>query len=446
MADVPIFIILGVIAAVAIGAAQKGRTQDSWADAARQLGMTLKPATFLGYPSLSGQFGDVVVNVSVYSTGGKNSQRYTRYEVRHPPAGPAVTLTKQGIMSGFFGAFTGRRDVLIGDPLFDDGIVVDSDDEDAVREFLTPARRAAVQEVMSVFAKAEISRDSITASNRGVTSDSHTLVSTITWLVHMASVLGDVRFNAILGHQQAGHLRQAAEELHEYNRCRENRFTSTLEAEAMVESGNHVQAAEAFNELWRGTPVEPVAKGWHGVATTPDPPPVVAIPPPRPEDAVDPAIAPPPPSASAPPPPPTPPPPPPAPAPVAPATPAAAQIGPASQDAVLADIFHTNRMSWEVAEHFEASHRNTAVEWSGTVASFDPYERDRDFDGGPGVKAIVLVGHIGRPGIISNEIHAVVELEPGVRLRDGQSIRFHGVLSNVDRFGRKVWVRHATLR
>ncbi|MEL6984636.1 MAG: hypothetical protein AAFO29_19565 [Actinomycetota bacterium] len=432
----PIIFLLGAIAAVVIGVTQRGRTRDAWAAAAQQLGMRMDSPGFGGYPTLTGQFGEVLVEVSVYSSGGKNNQRFTSFEVRHPPAGPVVVLSKQGMLSGFFGSFTGRKDVLVGDPLFDERIVVHSHDEDAVREFLTPARRAAVQEVMSVFAKAEIGRDTIRASTHGVMSETAKLVSTITWLVDIASILGDVRFNTILGHQQAGNLQQAADELHEFNQGRGNTFSSTLEAEAMVEAGNHAQAAEAFNELWRGQPDEPAARGWYQVAASPEPPPLTELPPPRAEDAADPAVAPPPPGSggTAP-----------SPAPAEPDPTPAPSPAPSSQEVVLADIFDTNRMSWEVAEHFEAAHRNNAIHWSGTVASFDPYERDRDFDGGPGVKAIVLVGHIGRVGIISNEIHAVVELEAGVRLREGQEIRFNGVLANVDRFSRKIWVRYATL-
>lgn len=310
----PLILLLFAVFGIVASMVPRRQVQDAWTEAARRLRVQLKPAGLVGWPEIVGRFGDVSVKVSVYSTGGKNSQRFTSYEIRHPPAGPVVIMTKQGAMSGLFNA----------------------------------------------------------------------------------------------------------------------------------------QAVQAFEELWRGSPAEPAAQGWYRVAGTPDPPPLASIPPPRPEDAVDQASAPPPPTgalqAS-----------PPAPKPAAPpvteaepvapepASPVAASPVAVSQVAVLADIFDTDRMSWEVAEHFEAAHRNNDVDWSGTVASFDPYERDRDFDGGPGVKAIVLVGHIGRPGIISNEIHAVVELEAGVRLREGQQIRFSGVLANVDRFSRKVWVRYAAL-
>ncbi len=115
------------------------------------------------------------------------------------------------------------------------------------------------------------------------------------------------------------------------------------------------------------------------------------------------------------------------------------------QQVVLEDVFSVDRMSWEVVEHFESTYRGLTVEWSGSVVRAEGYEQDRDFDGGPGVKAVVAVGQVGRSGIVSSEIEAVVELDAGVVLSPGQVIGFRGVLTSVDRFGRKVFVRHASL-
>lgn len=416
----PLLVLLFAIGGIAIAMVQRGRTQEAWSQAANQLGVHLQPAGMVGWPQIAGRFGDIAVNVSVYSAGGRNQQRFTSYEVRHRPAGPVVTMTRQGAMSGFFGAMAGRRDVLVGDPLFDDRVIVRAEDDAAVRAFLTPARRAAVQELLSVFDRARITHNSIEVSRRGISHDPNEITATVRRLVDMASVLGDVRFNDILGHQQDGHLVQAAEELHDFNQGRGNRFASTLEVGAMVGAGHHTQAVEAFEELWRDGPDDPVSSGWYDLARSADPPP-----PPPPTTPTAPTT---PPAPNGPPPPP-------------PAVPPSAS----SQQAALDDVFATDRMSWEVVEHFEATYRNTTVEWAGTVTRADPYQRDRDFDGGPGVKAVVLLGRAGRPGVISNEVDAVVELDAGVILHPGQEIRFNGVLTSVDRFGRKIWVRHASL-
>lgn len=399
MSAMPLIILVVAFGAMVVGLMQQGRTRDAWTEAANRLGMSLESTGSFGRPRMRGQFGDVIVHVSVLSTGGENSKRFTRFLVNHPPIGPVVTMTRQGMMSGFLGAFTGRKDVLVGDPLFDDRVIVHAHDDDAVREFLTPARRAAVQELLSSFDRAEITRDRIEVDRRGVSTDPNELVATVTRLVDMASVLGDVRFNTILGHQQSGHLRRAADELHDFNRGGANRFSRTLEAGAMVEAGQHAQAAEAFDELWSGQPDDPVSSGWYDVASYADPDPV--------------------------------------------------SVGPVAalpqQQVVLEDVFSVDRMSWEVVEHFESTYRGLTVEWSGSVVRAEGYEQDRDFDGGPGVKAVVAVGQVGRSGIVSSEIEAVVELDAGVVLSPGQVIGFRGVLTSVDRFGRKVFVRHASL-
>jgi len=395
---VPFIFVLFAVAGVLVGMAQRDRTNDGWAKAAHRLGMTFEPAGFIGRPRLSGRFGDVAVTVTTDSTGGKNKQQFTRYEVNHPPVGPAVKMTRQGVASGLFGSLIGRTDVLVGEPLFDNNVIVESDDAEQVRGFLIPARRAAVQELFAVFDHAEVEQARIRVSNRGVSTDPNAITATISRLVDIASVLADPELNTILGHRQDGHLLQTAEELHDFNRQRGNRFTSTLEAEALAEAGRHGQAAEAFDELWAGQPDEPVSTGWYDLAATADPPPLAG------GSAVE-----------------------------------------RTQQAIIEDVFASDRMSWEAVQHFEATYRDTTVEWSGTVVRADPYERDRDFDGGPGLKAVVSIGRAGRPGVISNEIEAVIELPTEAALHQGADIRFRGVLANVDRFSRKIWIRRASL-
>ncbi len=394
----PLIFLLFAVAGLLIGVSQRNRTNDGWAEAGRRLGMRFEPAGMASRPRLSGRFGDVAVTVTTDSTGGKDSQRFTRYEVDHPPVGPAVRLTRQGAMSGFFGSLLGRPDVLVGEPLFDNNVVVEAHDAEQARAFLSPARRAAVQELFAVFDDAEIDRARIRVSNRGVSTDPTAITATISRLVDIASVPSAAELNTILGHRQDGNLLQAAAELHDLNRNRGNRFTSTLEAEALAEAGLHDQAAKAFDELWAGQPDEPVSSGWYDLATTADPPPLAG----------------------------------------------GATVG-RTQQAVIEDVFASDRMSWEAVQHFEDTYRGTTVEWSGTVVRADRYERDRDFDGGPGLKAVVSIGRAGRPGVIANEIDAVLELPADAALHQGADIRFSGVLASVDRFSRKIWIRHASL-
>ena len=121
------------------------------------------------------------------------------------------------------------------------------------------------------------------------------------------------------------------------------------------------------------------------------------------------------------------------------------------QDVVVNDLFSSDRMSWEIVEYFEQTYRNATVEWSGSVTRVSKYQRDLDFGVGPGIKATVLIGHAGVSDVISNEVHAVVQLPAdasvpgGVGIRTGDQIRFRGLLTNVDRFSRKIWVQHANL-
>lgn len=170
---------------------ERGRTQDQWTMVAARLDMSIRGRSLTGWPRLSGRFGRVEIEVNVRSRGGQNQNLYTYYDVRHPPVGPAVTLTRQGVIRGAINRVLGGNDVLVGDPLFDDRVVIDSPDEAAVRDFLTPARRAVVEDLLAVFPMARITNDSIRLSHRGLEKNPDTIVDTITWLVDLATVFSD---------------------------------------------------------------------------------------------------------------------------------------------------------------------------------------------------------------------------------------------------------------
>ena len=404
------FIFTAVFIAFAIQ--DRDRINKTWQGAATELGLRCSAGSFFSRPRISGAIGDVQVEVSVYSSGGENSSTYTRYLVRHLPVGPPVTLRKQGALS-FMRRLIGGKDVLVGDPFFDSRVVVDSTSDAAVRDFLTPERQAAVLDLLSVHSNGEFTHDSIRIDVRKICRKRSELVANVRRLVDIASVMGDTLVSEILEHQQHGDLVRAAQELHELNQQRANVFTETLEGEAYAEAGYHVEAAAVLDDVWEQQGGDPVVDGWHDLSHLPPPPPVPAAP------APEPALA-----------------------------PQAAAVAPASsvrQDVVVDDLFSSDRMSWEVVEYFEQTYRNATVEWSGAVTRLSKYQRDLDFGVGPGIKATVMIGHAGVSDVISNEVHAVVQLPADAVVQSGDQIRFRGVLTSVDRFSRKVWVQHAAV-
>ena len=116
------------------------------------------------------------------------------------------------------------------------------------------------------------------------------------------------------------------------------------------------------------------------------------------------------------------------------------------QQLVIDDLFNAERMSWEIVEYFEKTYQNVSVDWTGEVVSFHTFRHDLDFGDGPGVKATILLGTVGRSEFISNEVHAMVQLPEGFEPARGAEVRFRGVLTHVDRFARKVYVAYGELQ
>lgn len=102
-------------------------------------------------------------------------------------------------------------------------------------------------------------------------------------------------------------------------------------------------------------------------------------------------------------------------------------------------------MSWEIVEHFEKTYQNKLVSWHGKVTTYSQYRHDSDFGEGPGIKATVLLGTVGVSKYVSSEVHAILDLPAIVELERGTEISFVGMLTTVDRFSRKLYVRSASL-
>ena len=434
----------------------------AWGSASQMLDVRYKPGSFFGQPRLTGEVAGMQVEVDVYSSGSGDSRtNYTRYDVRHFPVGPPLKITKQGTFS-IFGRIVGRKDVQIGDPFFDDRVVIDTEATDAIQAFLTPTRQAAVLDLFATWQRGHFTQSSVTVETRGVEKNGNRIHSTVMRLVETAEVMGAARVDAILEHQRQGSLGQAAEELHELNAEKPNAFTEILEAEALVEMGRHEEAAEIFDRVGQRLPDDPSIDRWRDLSHLPPPPPPL---PPRPPTAEELAMmpAPPPPPVSSgselPSPPPTAPPATefasasastdpastdPAPAEAAPVANAAPAVA-LDQQSVIDDLFAADRMSWEIVEYFEGTYQNATVTWKGEVTSFNTYLHDSDFGEGPGGKAAVLLGRSGNSEFISSEVHAMVQLADGVEVERGGQIVFRGVLAHVDRFSRKVYVQHASI-
>lgn len=169
------------------------RRVGEWSLAAQSLGLDYVPA---GLPFQTGVIhGDcqgMWVNVTLHSErSGRNSTTYTRYVVQYPERLPLeLRLTRQGFFHGVATLF-GVQDIEVGDPEFDALVIIKGDDEEAVREFLTPARRAEIAALYARFERVSIDSGQIVSLALGACEDHEALVDAVEALVNGAHVLCD---------------------------------------------------------------------------------------------------------------------------------------------------------------------------------------------------------------------------------------------------------------
>jgi len=370
----PILLIL--LAAAALGAiiAIARKTQASWAEAARRLGLSHQPANLLQSPVIRGRVKGFVVEVRVTGRGGKHNT--TRYKVRFPSLGLGLLVRRES----FIDRALDRQDIQIGEDEFDTLHLIQGDVHDRVRAFLTDDRRAQIQKVLSRHAKCTIGDDEIRHKSRGIERDADEIVATVQALVGLATVLTD---------------------------------DSQDEApvEALIEE--HVPApVSPGQDLDWGQIIVPVPAS-HVVPATGVP---VPVPVPDLVPAPDPVS---PPAAATP---------------ASPSDPPeTTEVSDLELNAVCHELFAEERISFETTQIFEERFKGQRVRWSGTLDRIEPYRDDPTLGSGPGIKAVLDLPAIE---VGARTVHLVVALPAAEEraLQDvrGESLTIEGTLSHCD--------------
>lgn len=119
-----------------------------WQTFAESQGLQCTDPGFFGRPEITGRFGNHQVQVYIYSTGGKNKQTYTVAKVfLEQPQQLGMRVYKEGFFSKV-GKAIGTQDIQTGDTTFDDVMMIKGNDEVGVTEYLTPALRSALMELI----------------------------------------------------------------------------------------------------------------------------------------------------------------------------------------------------------------------------------------------------------------------------------------------------------
>lgn len=399
----PLLLLVALVGLAVVRAYNLGGAK-VWRETAEHFGLHFEVGGLLATPRIEGAVRGVRVRVEIATrTNNRNNRATTVYSGAHPTPLPPVSFRRQHAMS-FLRQVIGGRDVVVGDPRFDDSIVVDAPDDVAIKEYLTPTRRAAILSVFSVWRDAELTDQHVAVRVSGRARNHAEMTATINRIVDTCRVLAQsAEVDEALRHREEGELHQAAAELHEVNDTpAPNVVVQMLEAETLVAAGEVGRAAPILDEAAAALPGDPVVTQMRESALAPPPPRPAAMP-------VEPTAA------------------------------------PLDQQSVIDDLFDPARYGSHIDEHFTSTYVDRPVSWSGVVEHSRGYRSDADFGTEPGTKATVTIGAVGGSALFSNRVKAVVDLPEDADPVRGETITFHGTLLHADRFTRTFFVRDATL-
>ena len=121
--EVLFVLVVAVVATVLIVAAvhaHSRKIEETWQDAANQLGMQFRSGSVMRSKTIQGHLYNNRVEVDTFSkSSGKSSSTYTRYRVHYPEhLRMGLKLKRQGFFAGVAALF-GSQDIEVGDPQFD---------------------------------------------------------------------------------------------------------------------------------------------------------------------------------------------------------------------------------------------------------------------------------------------------------------------------------------
>ena len=177
------------------------RTNEAWQDAADALDLAFHPKKHIrrNY-SLDGDAYDFRFQIDGYRSTREEGRPYTRFKASFPQS-LGLSLKATGIRFQCMGQHIqpvsivksfGARTINTGDPAFDQLFLIKGADEEQVRNFLTPVRRAHLRaSLQATTAMVEITDDQVTCSTGGILRDTESLIDHTRQLATLAALLTD---------------------------------------------------------------------------------------------------------------------------------------------------------------------------------------------------------------------------------------------------------------
>lgn len=355
----------------------------AWQQVAEERGLQFFAGSWTTQASIAGSINGFFVSVDTQRVRGDDNY-VTRYTIGYPSNARQIELSKQSALHfTLVKRLMGKNDVEIGDPGFDDKVLIDAHDPVAAARYLSPARRDAVLRLFGTrtFRNPTVTNTSLVVDTSGIESSPVILRRTISALLEIAAVMSaptDVDIAA------------AVEEVPP---------EKPVVQDAIIETDAVIQTA-MNDTVIEEEPVETIAIEEHPVDTV-----VEADPADHPQP--DPTR-------------------------------------PLDHESVVNDLFESGRMGFETDQHFATAYAGAPIRWVGTVDTIRTYRNDADFDG-PGIKATFLLGDIEQAIMRSRMAKAVVQLPEGTTIDRGQEVEFEGTLLRADRFTRRVFIANGTI-
>lgn len=153
--------------------------QTQWQQAADQLNLAYYAGGFGSMGTISGSLYGHRVAISTFTKGsGNTNQVFTKYHIEYcDRIRVDMNMTRQGALHSL-GKVFGMQDIEIGDPGFDDRIILRGSDPAAIRRFITPDIRDAIKLLVASHEDVTITNDHVCVMKKGKDTDSAVIVST----------------------------------------------------------------------------------------------------------------------------------------------------------------------------------------------------------------------------------------------------------------------------
>ena len=157
--------------------------RDVWTLVANELGAEFTRGGIFRADKLIYSWGDYRITLDTYTTGGENSQTYTRMRAAcRVPGSFQCKVYREGLFS-LFGKMLGMQDIEIGDRWFDEVFVVKGNDPESVRMLLSDPQ---LRSLISIQPRIELSISSgIEFEGHGVIKDPDLLVRLFELFIHL---------------------------------------------------------------------------------------------------------------------------------------------------------------------------------------------------------------------------------------------------------------------